>query len=51
MSGFRAKLAIPFAAGALLASAAPVYGADVLTAAKVAAAPKVSAFASDPAWA
>jgi hypothetical protein len=44
-------LALPLAMGILFAVAVPAAGQGVLTAAKVAEAPKLAALASDPAWA
>ena len=50
MSRFDTRLAVPFALGALFALTAPAYGQSVLTAVKVAEAPKLGALAADPAW-
>ena len=44
------RLAVPVALSAAFAIAAPAYGQSVLTAAKVAEAPKLAALAADPAW-
>jgi hypothetical protein len=44
------RLAIPLAMGAMFAVAAPALGQNVLTATKVAEAPKLTALASDPVW-
>jgi hypothetical protein len=45
-----ARLALPVALGAAFALSAPAYAQNVLTAVKVAEAPKLSALAADPAW-
>jgi len=44
------RLAVPLAIGAMLTMAAPASAQNVLTATKVAEAPKLAALASDPAW-
>ena len=45
------RLAVPAAIAAMLMMTAPASAQNVLTAAKVAAAPKLTALAADPAWA